>query len=173
MYLLVAGTSGGALTTVAGDAVADPLKPGQLFDVDMDHVPGALPLVATNKTFGVKVLQASQAQALHEPTNGGEGRTESPGDAAERAALVPQVYSLLELLRIERPPLAAANTPSIRQCRYAACSKPGEPLVGRTQADPGLCCKGFEWHAFIEMPADEPFPTDGCQSGQRVAMHGV
>jgi len=30
------------------------------------------------------------------------------------AALVPQVYSLLGVLRIERPPAGAANTPSIR-----------------------------------------------------------
>jgi hypothetical protein len=30
---------------------------------------------------------------------------------------MPQFYGLLQLLRIERPPLGAANAPSIRQCR--------------------------------------------------------
>ena len=38
----------------------------------------------------------------------------------EGAALVPELHGLLQLLRIERSPLGAAHTPSIRQCRWPA-----------------------------------------------------
>ena len=39
----------------------------------------------------------------------------SSRELPEVQALVPEIESLLHLLRIERPPLGAANTPSIRQ----------------------------------------------------------
>ena len=161
--------------------MTDPLKAGQLpllrrslrLDIDMDHVARLFPLVAPHRRFGVKVLESSQTQALHEPANGGKGRGEGPCDAAERAALVPEVYGLLQLMRIERPPLSAANTPSIRKCSHTACSVPGQPLVSTAQTDPGLRCKGLERYALMEVPTNQTFPTDGCQSGQWVAMHGV
>lgn len=86
---------------------------------------------------------------------------------------MPEVYGLLQLLRIELPPLGAANTPSIRQCSYTACSVPGHPLEGAAQADIRLHSKGLERYALIKVPTNQSFPTDGCQSGQWVAMHGV
>jgi len=86
---------------------------------------------------------------------------------------VPQVHGVLQLLRIERPPLGAANTPSIRQCRWTALTEPRQPLVGTAQADPGLRRQGLERHGLIEVPTDQAFPTDRRQSGQWVAMHGV
>jgi hypothetical protein len=46
---------------------------------------------------------------------GGEGSGEQPGDVPEVEALVTEIHGLLQLLWSERPPLAAANTPSIRQ----------------------------------------------------------
>jgi len=77
------------------------------------------------------------------------------------------------LLRIESPPLDAANTPSIRQCRYAAITETRQPLVSTAQADPGLRRKGLERLVLIEVAADQAFPTDRRQSGIGVAMHGV
>ena len=85
---------------------------------------------------------------------------------------MPEVHSLLQLLRIERPPLGAANTPSIRQCRYAAIAETHQPLASAAQADPGLRSMGLERHAIIKMPADQAFPTDRRQSGIGVAMDG-
>jgi hypothetical protein len=35
-------------------------------------------------------------------------------------ALMPELHGTLQVLRIERPPLGAANTPSIRQCGCTA-----------------------------------------------------
>jgi hypothetical protein len=78
---------------------------------------------------------------------------------------VPQIHGLLQLLRIERPPLGAANTPSIRQCGWTALAKPRQPLVGAAQADPGMRSKVFERNAIIKMPADQAFPTNRCQAG--------
>jgi len=78
------------------------------------------------------------------------GAPESPGRCGGSVQrLVPQVYSLLELLRIARPRWVRRNTPSIRQCRYARLLENLEShFVGRTQADPGLCCKGLSGNAF-------------------------
>ncbi len=115
--------------------MADTLEAGQLFDVDMDHVAGALPLVAPHRRLGIKVLESTQRQGVHHPPDCRQGRLESLGEATKFAALVPEVYGLLQLLRIERPPLAAANSPSIHQRRHAACSVAGQPLVGDAQAD--------------------------------------
>jgi hypothetical protein len=39
---------------------------------------------------------------------------------AEVQPLVAEIHGVLQLLRIERPPLGAANTPSIRQKGHAA-----------------------------------------------------
>ena len=70
--------------------------------------------------LGSKFLRRPSPRTFIIPSNGPEGSLESPGDAAERASLVPQVYGLLQLLRIDRPTLGAANAPSIRQCRWSA-----------------------------------------------------
>jgi len=83
------------------------------------------------------------------------------------------VHGLLELLRIERPPLAAVNTPSIRQGRHTAITEARQPLLGAAQVDASFSSKGLERYALIKVPTHEAFPTDGCQSGQWVAMHGV
>jgi len=50
-----------------------------------------------------------------------ERAQQRPAMAPERAALVPQVYSLLEVAADRASALAAANTPSIPQC-VRACS---------------------------------------------------
>lgn len=59
--------------------------------------------------------------------------------ALETAALMPEVHGLLLLLRIVLRPLVAANTPSIRQCRYAAITETRQSLVCAVQADSGFC----------------------------------
>ena len=52
-----------------------------------------------------------------------------------------QLVGLLQLMLIECPPLAAANTSSIRQCCYAAITEVRQPLVGSAEADPCLSRK--------------------------------
>jgi hypothetical protein len=52
--------------------------------------------------------------------HGGEGCRQQPGDVAQVRPLMAQLYSLLESVRIERPPRPAANTASIRQGGHAA-----------------------------------------------------
>jgi len=123
----------------------DPLKPlGKLFDVGHGfHVPGA-PSTGSDEKVGSQGSSVVQTQALHERPTVESVAHREPGDAAERAALVAAgLTGLLELLRIERPPLGCGEhsvdppvplTPPAR--------KPGEPLVGRTQADPGLVLQG-------------------------------
>jgi len=72
---------------------------------------------------------------------------------------------VLQLLRIERPPLVAANTPSIHQRGVTAAAGSSEPLVGGAKADARLGGQGQEGFAVINLSAQQPFPTEGCQAG--------
>ncbi len=47
--------------------------------------------------------------------HGGEGSAQQPGDVTQVQPLMAQLHIALEAARIERPPLVAANTASIRQ----------------------------------------------------------
>ena len=106
---------GTALTTDAGNPVADSLEPGQPLGVDVDHVAWLLPLVPLHWNLGLQVPQAAESESLHHPSHSRQGSTKGPGDPPEAAALVPEVQGVLQLLRIERPRLGMANTPSICQ----------------------------------------------------------
>ena len=116
MDAVVADAGRAALLPVAGDAVADLAKASQLLDVDMDQVSGMLPLVALHWRFGVQIPQPPEPQAVQSSGHGGEGSRQQPGDVAQMQALMPELHGTLQVLRIERPPLGAANTASIRQC---------------------------------------------------------
>ena len=87
-------------------------------------------------------------------------------------SLVPQVQSMLQLLRIERPPLGAANAASIRQCRWGACTEAGQPLVGATRADPRASSESRQGKALIEVLVDQTQAAQRRQAGIGVAMHG-
>jgi len=115
MDLVVANTSGAALLPIAGDAVTHLPEPGQRLDVDVDQVSRPLPFVPLDRWFGFQIPETAQAQAAEGPGDSREGCVEQPGDVTQVQALVPELDSVLQLLRIERPPLSAANTPSIRR----------------------------------------------------------
>jgi hypothetical protein len=112
---VVANARGAALLAVAGDAVTDLAKAGELFDVDMDQVSGMVPLVALDRRLGFQIPESAQAQSVQGPGHGGERGSQHPSDVPQVEALMTEIHGLLLLLRIERPPLGAANTASIRQ----------------------------------------------------------
>ena len=112
MDTLVADSRRAALLAPAGDAVTDLPEAGQLFDVNVDQVTRPLPLVALDWRFGLEIPQPPQSQAAENPGHGGERCCQKPRDVAEVQTLMPQLYGLLQMPRIERPPLGAANTPS-------------------------------------------------------------
>ena len=64
MGFLVARSRGATLTLISDDAMTDPLKAGQLLDVDMDHVAGPGPLVSPHGPSGLQTLEPSQP---HDP----------------------------------------------------------------------------------------------------------
>lgn len=73
--------------------------------------------------------------------------------------LVPELHGALQVPRFERPPLAAANTPSILQSSCAALTEPGQPIVGAVEADPCFC-RQFRQGAVLEkVLIDEPEPA--------------
>ena len=120
MSFFITRTTGGALASISGNPVTDALKAGELFGVDVDHVAWPFPLVATYRLGGLQVLEPAETQGLEHPANGGKRRRQNPGHSSERAALMAEVNSALQLLWIERPPLGAANTASIHQCSSTA-----------------------------------------------------
>ena len=83
----------------------------------------------------------------------------------------------LEMLWIERPPLAAANTAAntatIHQSGGTTGAITAQLLVGRAQADSSLRGEMGQGLGVLSVSAHKPFPTDGCQSGVGVGMHGV
>ncbi|MEY4999471.1 MAG: hypothetical protein RIS00_1515 [Pseudomonadota bacterium] len=84
-----------------------------------------------------------------------------------------QVHGLLQLLWIERSPLAAALAASIHQCSAAARAIVSQPFVGSAQADSGLCGQFSQGLSILNASSHKPFPTDSCQSGIGLGMHGL
>jgi len=80
----------------------------------IDQVAGSLPLVPLDWSLGLQISQSPQAKSADGPGDDGEGCPEQSGDGPQMQALLPEFHGVLQLLR-GRPPLAAANTPSIRQ----------------------------------------------------------
>jgi hypothetical protein len=115
VHTVVAGAGRAALLTLAGDAVADPVMAGQLLDVDVDQVARRLALEALHWRFGLQIPQPPEPQAVQSSGHGGEGSGQQPGDVAQVQPLMTQLYGTLQVLRIKRPLLGAANTASIRQ----------------------------------------------------------
>ena len=81
----------------------------------VDQVAGPFSFVSLNKRLWIKVSQSPQPQAVQRAGQGGERIREQPGDVTQIESLMPQLHDALEALRIERQPLVAANTASIRQ----------------------------------------------------------
>lgn len=115
MDLVVADAVGAPLLPVSADAVAHLPEPRQGFDVDVDQISWPLPLVALHWNLGFQIPQASEAEPAEGPGDGGEGSLQQARNVPEVEPLVAKFHGVLQLLRIERPPLGAANTPSIRQ----------------------------------------------------------
>jgi hypothetical protein len=86
--LLVAGTAGGAQTTIAGDPIADTLETGQPLGVHMDHLAGPLPLVTAHRRPGLQIQQTTQTERLEHPAHRGQGCLHFAGEQAQNAALV-------------------------------------------------------------------------------------
>jgi hypothetical protein len=79
----------------------------------MDQVTRRLALVALHWRFGLQISQPPEPQAVQSSGHGGEGSRQQPSDVAHVPALVPELHGALQVLRIKRPPLGAANTASI------------------------------------------------------------
>jgi hypothetical protein len=61
--------------------------------------PGRSRWIPPHRRLGLEVPQPGQPKGVHHPSDGRERDLEGPGDKAKRAALVPEVHGLLQLLR--------------------------------------------------------------------------
>ena len=115
MDSVVTDTNRTALLPVACDAVSHLAEASRLLEVDVNQVAEPFPFVALKMRLGFQVLQPAQAQAIERSGHGGEGSREQPGDVTLVEPLIAQLNSALQMLRIKRPPLGAANAAPIRQ----------------------------------------------------------
>jgi hypothetical protein len=172
MDLVVANASGAALLPIAGDAVSDLPEPGQRLDVDVDQVARPRPFVPLYRWFGIQIAQAPEPQSAESPGDSGEGRPQQTGNVSEVEPLATELHGVLQLLRIERPPLGAANTPSIRQRGHTTSSVTSQPAIGAAEADSVLGGQLREAAAFLQILDHQPEAPALCQAGIGVAMHG-
>jgi hypothetical protein len=121
----------------------------------------------------LQVFQAPQTHGFESAADGGKRKGQQAGDAPEGAALMAQGNGALQMLWIERPPLAAANTATIHQGGGTTAAVTAQPLVGRAQADTRLGGEMSQGLGVLNVSTHKPFPTDRCQSGVGVGMHGV
>jgi hypothetical protein len=68
--------------------------------------------------LGVEASLPIQSKAPHRLSQPADRQQQQSGDLPKVAALAPKPYGRLQLQRVERPPLDAANTPSIRRCYW-------------------------------------------------------
>ena len=139
----------------------------------MDHVARLGPLVSAYRHRRLQIFETYQTHCLEGSPHGGERCRQQPGDASEGAALMTQVHGLLQVLGIERPPLGAAPAASIHQGSDTTGAIPSKPLVGGAQADPGLSRQLSQGLSILNVSTHKPCPTDSCQSGIGVGMHGL
>jgi len=97
MIFLVTGTTGATKPAISGDQVTNPLKAGQLFGVDVDHVAGPCPLVAAHWLSRLQVLESAETLGLEHPAHSGEVRGQDPGNTTEREALMAKIHSALQM----------------------------------------------------------------------------
>jgi hypothetical protein len=105
MGLLISSPRGAAFTTITGDALTYPLRLGQLYGVDVDLVAGLRRLGPTDWLSGLQVSQATKSYDYEPTPYSGEGCYQLISDAPHRATLMAQSSGLLQLLRIELPPV--------------------------------------------------------------------
>ena len=110
---VLTGAIGATLLAVADNSVPHLAEHGQSLDVDMNQVTGPLPFVAPHKRLGLQVSQTVESKTVQSTGERGERRLEQAGDVPEVQTLVTAVDNLLQLRRIKRQTVAAANTASI------------------------------------------------------------
>ncbi len=109
--------------------VSDEIEPGHLFDVDVDHLASPGPLVAPHRHWRMQVFQTAQAKGFEGAADNGERQGQQAENAPEGAALMAQGIGALQILWIERPPLAAAKTATIHQGGATTRAVTGQLLV--------------------------------------------
>jgi hypothetical protein len=72
LHTVVAVTGRAVLLQVTGRAVADLVKAGELYDIDMDQVSGVVSLVAMHWRFGLEIPQPPETKAIVHHSYGGE-----------------------------------------------------------------------------------------------------
>jgi len=139
----------------------------------MDLVAGLLALVSANRHRWLQILETSQTHGLEKAPQDGERCRHQPGNAPEGAALMTQLNRVLQLLWIKRWPLAAALAASIHQGSAPAKAITSQPFVGGAEADPCLTHQISQDLSVLNLSTQKPFPTNSCQSGIGVGMHGL
>ena len=129
---------------VAGDEMADPAEAGQLFEVDMDHVSGILPLRALVSRLRLQITHTHARNVIdYQPTV-----------VIERSASLRQSGGKCAVNGDLRPAPVNSECASDRRLReysfypsiqLSLLAQAAQPLVATAEADPNSCSQfGFE-----------------------------
>src|ERR1700681_301948 len=104
---------------VAGDAMADLVELAELFDVDVDHLTGPFPFIATGRFGGLQGAQLIEAQALQHTAHRGGRDADLAGDRLAGQALAAQARDTLDDRLRRRPMQSLRSRTAILQTGHA------------------------------------------------------
>jgi hypothetical protein len=116
---------------VAGDAVPDPIKAAELFDVDMDHLARRFALVADDRHGRLQILDPAQAQTLQNPADRSRADAGLLGDLLAGATLAAQGFDPFGRRLGGRPVKAMRPRGAVDQASRAFGLEAGDPLADR------------------------------------------
>jgi len=87
-------------------------------------------------------------------------------------ALVAQIHSLLQLVRIERPPLGPACAVSIRQRGRTPGTVPSQPAVGAAEPDSVPSSENTKAAALLQVLNHKPVVPPLCHEGIGLTING-
>ena len=166
---LPAGTSG-ALSAVAGDAVADDLDEAQLLDVNVNEFSGMVSLVTENGFFGFEVFEPRQTFSGQNAGHRGRTQADSKGDLRPGPPAPTQPEDLFNndgmgLTRRTMGPRAA-----IDQRRLAGLPMPAFPFRSGSAGNTGRLGGAGHGHACLNA-LDHQHSTSRASSGILVKLH--
>jgi hypothetical protein len=169
---VVAGSADG-IATVAGDAKADAMDAGKLFNVEMEEIAGVGALVANDRHRRKKITPAVESGAAQQAGDGGAGKAGTAGDLDAGELLTAQGDDLL--LAQERGRLAQPLGPggTILESNGPTQTKTSQPLGDRAPTHPEGRCSGLQGESLFQNSQDHLLSTTRSENGMLMNVHGV
>lgn len=158
------------LPTIAGDAMADAADAAKLFDIDVDELARAVPLVSDDGLFGFEALEPREAVPGQDASDGGRTEAHEGSDLWACVSAPAKADHLLDSVRMDLPRHPTRPGTTIDQGRLAGLLISPLPLEGRPSRDSGRRGGPGHGHPFT-YSIDEHESTGRATSGILVKLH--